>query len=150
MDTRSIPSGLLSCAQLRRLGRHVPELLDRIETDLGPQAMWTLARSYGGRTASVPSGSDAARTEFGRRCGPDIVAWFNREIGHGDMAIPLGPASHSNMRLAICLNALAKGISNAEVATKAGMSQRMVVRLKADLRRRGIDPKTFFQETDPD
>lgn len=139
---------LLSCAELRLLGRRAPELLERIEGALGADAMRRFASAFAGTTLHLSRSSAPARNLVARRCGARIAEWLVREIGHGTISVPLGSASHSNRTLATAVRMLAAGASQAEVSAATGISPRALTRTHAILRERRVDLSRFLPEPD--
>lgn len=137
---------LLSCAELRLLGRRAPELLERIEDELGADEMRRFAGSFGGTSISLSKAAAPSQNAVARRCGARLAQWLAREIGHGDITVPLGPTSHSNRALATLVRMFAEGASQSDVTRATGLSARVISRTHAILRERQVDLSQFLPE----
>jgi hypothetical protein len=130
---------LPSCAELRRLGRPAPELPGRPEEELGVNAMLRLVTAVGGQSVTVTSEASAPTSALARLCGQDVALRLAEEIGWGHLRVPLGPASHSNRGLALCVAMSRDGASVAEIVRATGPSRRTIEHRRTTLRRRGVN-----------
>lgn len=139
---------LLSCAELRLLGRRTPELLERIEAKLGVDEMRRFAGTFGGMEIGLPRAVAPSRSAVARRCGARLAEWLAREIGHGNFTVPRGPASNSNRALATCVRMLATGASTTAICVATGLTRRTIERTRAIVRHRRVDLSRFLPEPD--
>lgn len=127
---------LLTCDEMLDLGMHVSEILEALEDDLGPDAVWTLTRAFGGSEVQVPSPERLAKSTLARRIGLPIARWLaSRHCGR--FIVPQGPQGTSARALAQARRLVTEGASTCQIATRLKCNERTARRYKAKLRQAG-------------
>ena len=105
--------------------------LVRMEEDLGQDATRAFLAEWGGREFHI------ARYR-GAGTAPEVLDWLRREIGHGKVMTPIGPAARQ-ARIAWAVYArLCEGQSLATIAKALGLHTRTVSKRKRELSARGL------------
>lgn len=127
-DRLKIKLEIPSCSECEKIGIEMPDLYNRMERDLGADALRAFLSSYGGQQFAVPvkPSNDAA---------PE---WLRRNLGFGNITLPLGPVG-VNARIAWAIYELLKsGASIAKCANATGCHERTVSEHKARLQCMGL------------
>jgi hypothetical protein len=126
------------------IGKAVPDTFIEIEEAVGVELMLAFLQERAGWQFKIPVG-DAARTKH-----PEVIAWLQTNVGHGQIEIPLGPLRHeTRMSWAIYLG-ICDGLSLSNIARKCGCTVRSVSATKARLKKAGLSftPKTSHPKQD--
>lgn len=130
---------LLTCDEMLTLGMPVHELLEDLEDDLGPEAVWKLTGHYGGTSIHLAETERARRNSVAaEQVGAEILDWLFARYGHGSLRIPLGPHSRAARILATARAENLKGRSNTQVAKTLGCCARTAERARARLVQAGF------------
>ncbi len=138
MSKTSEHTHLLNCAEMERMGLHVPEMLRDLEKALGPQAVWKLTGVYGGSQFYIPQKSNIDRSVANQRLGADCIRWLFDKYDHGLITIPMGPHASGPLLLKALRTALAAGKPLGQIAKDHGCHIRTVDRAKRKLRDAGF------------
>ena len=120
------------------LNMPVSELLEALEDDLGPDAVWKLTSTYGGCVLHLPKREAMPRSVVVERLGEKIVTWLYNRLGHGKTQIPMGPHSRSARNMAAFRAAFLKNKSRPQIAREMNCHARTVERMAARLRDAGF------------
>lgn len=148
MTTETEP--LLTCAQLRALGRPQSELLERMEADLGADAVHRFVRLCGGEYLSLARIKASSETWLGENGCEDVATWLREHWGHGRLVVPMGPNSCSNRALARAVAIISKGGSNRDAVRAAGLHARQIEYILHRWREVGTDIFSLPQGADHD
>lgn len=129
---------LLTCDEMLTLDMPVSELLEALEDDLGPEAVWKLTATYGGCALYLPKPDAIQRSIVSERLGEKITSWLCNQLGHGHTKIPMGPHSRSARNIAAFRAAFLKNKSRPQVAREMNCDTRTVERMAARLRDAGF------------
>jgi hypothetical protein len=124
-DAPDIPS----CAEARRVGIRIPDLLVELEAAVGVEETRAFLLRFGGRRIAVGKNPNA---------GSPAVVWLRAEVGHGDLLVPFGPLGRAaRLRWAIYRLA-AEGRSVNQIAGLVGCHRRTVETAQQKLRQLGL------------
>ncbi len=129
---------LLTCDEMLTLDMPVSELLEALEDDLGPEAVWKLTGTYGGCVMHLPKPEMLHRSIVVERLGGKITSWLCNRLGHGKAQIPMGPHSRSAKNMAAFRTAFLKNKSRPQIAREMNCHARTVERMAARLRDAGF------------
>ncbi len=138
MSKTPLHTDFLTCDEMLTLGMCAGELLDALEEDLGPEAVWKLASAYGGRIVYVPKRRAIRRSIATERLGSEIVTWLFDRLGYGNTQIPMGSHSRTARNMAAFRTAFLQNKSHAQVAQEMNCCTRTVERMAARLRDAGF------------
>lgn len=139
-DTLPIPS----VSDCQTAGIPMPDLLVRMEEALGADPVRAFLADWAGREYAV-RGTETPHGQAHR----EVSEWLRKQIGWGNLLIPMGPAGRSvRLRHAIWVQ-LRAGRSLARIAGSIGCHTRTVSRHKQSLARRGLLPETISTTKDP-
>ena len=112
----------------------LPDVLQRIEEELGQGAMLSFARAFGGQRVNIPkrvrANSPLAR-ELGRELAEKIAALIG---GGGEITVPLGPVGLMRQAKRRAYQLIAEGKSTNEVVRAVGLHEVTIRRQKRRLR----------------
>ncbi|MBF9050532.1 hypothetical protein GTA62_15275 [Roseobacter sp. HKCCD9010] len=138
MSKTPVHNHLLSCDEMLTLDMRVSELLEALEDDLGPEAVWKLTGTYGGCVLHLPKRNAMQRSVVFERLGETIFTWLHNRLGHGTTQIPMGPHSRSARNMAAFRAAFLKNKSHPQIARELNCHARTVERVAARLRDAGF------------
>ena len=128
------PLDIPTCADCEMIGLTMPDLLVRMETELGVETTAAFLAEWGGRTYGIrrtaARGSGAAFDE--------VNAWLLEELGHGRVQIPFGPFAWKARLAWTIYNALAEGMSHDRIARAYGVAMRNVTNHRRRFEARGL------------
>lgn len=118
-----------TCAECESIGVALPDWLPAMEAALGFDAMRAFLHRHGGRQVVVPVSATT---------GDPTRDWLRRELGHGRLTVPLGPAARSLRQRWTALRLFRAGRSLSQVAAALNIHTRAASKWRADFRRRGL------------
>lgn len=123
----------LTCDEMADLGMSVPEMLEALEEEIGPEAVWKLTGMFGGCKVHIPKKLGDGQSVLERKVGLQITQWLFDRYGYGVFQIPTGPQSASALKMAAFRAAFASGKSHTQIAKEFGCHTRSVERAKRSL-----------------
>ncbi len=123
-----------TCADCEMIGLDMPELLVRMEAELGAETTAAFLAEWGGRTYGI-------RRTAARGAGEafnEVNAWLLEEIGHGRVQIPLGPFGWQARLAWTIYSALTDGMSHDRIARAYGVGVRNVTNHRRRFEARGL------------
>lgn len=116
---------------MNSIGENLPDVLQQIVDIAGVGAALNLAKSCGGCRINIPKkveGSYLAQT-----VGLDAAKKIVKELGHGQILIPMGPWRGERARREALRRSFESGATAKDAAYAADVSERTAWRLKATL-----------------
>ena len=122
-----------TCADCASMGAAIPDWLPAMEAALGFDAMRAFLLLHGGQQFVVPVSATT---------GDPVKDWLRRELGHGRLTLPMGPAAARLRQRWTALGLFRAGRSLSQVAAALNLHTRTAAKYRGDLIRRGLLPRT--------
>lgn len=122
-----------TCADCASMGAALPDWLPAMEAAVGFDAIRAFFLRHGGQQVCIPLSATT---------GDPVRDWLRRELGHGRLIAPMGPAAARLRQRWTALSLFRAGRSLSQVAAALNLHTRTVGKYRTDLIRRGPLPRT--------
>jgi hypothetical protein len=124
----------------------LPDVLQRIEEELGQGAMLQFAHAFGGQRVNIPR-KVRANSPLARELGADLAQKIVDVLGGGaDITVPMGPATLMGRAKRRAYQLIAEGKSANAVVREVGLHEVTVRRLRRRLRERDERQDDLFKD----